>query len=84
MLTLSPDTADLAQRLAEVQGVSVHLAVQRALEESARQFGVALAQGPGRPRLSAAAMLSIGAAVAAMPLRDQRSPTAIMDDLNGP
>ena len=79
MLTLPPETALLAERLAVAQGVPVNEAVRRALEASARAAGL-----PPQPhrRQSVAAILAVGSEIAAMPVLDRRSATAIMDDVN--
>ncbi|WP_137180120.1 hypothetical protein [Roseomonas sp. AR75] len=49
MLILPPETERLAQRLAAAQGTTPATAVQRALEQSAREAGVS----EGIPRRSA-------------------------------
>ena len=84
MLTLPPEIASLAERLATAQGVPVGVAVRRALEASARAAGVPVVAAAPAQRLSIAAILEVGAEIAAMPLLDQRSPAEIMDDINAP
>ena len=82
MLTLSPDTALLAESLATARGVPVGVAVLRALEASARAAGVPTEPAAPARRLSIADMLAVGAEIAALPILDQRSPAEIFDDVN--
>ena len=82
MLTLPPETALLAERLAMAQDVPVGVAVRRALEASARTAGVPTEPAAPARRLSVADMLAVGGEIAALPILDRRSPTEILDDLN--
>jgi antitoxin VapB len=88
VIHLSEDTIALARRLAAAQGISIEDAIKQAVEQKAREAGVT--PNPGwRRDLSAAAIAARKARmdqaaneIAAMPVRDPRSPREIMDDLN--
>jgi antitoxin VapB len=88
MIHLSPETLDLARRLAAAQRISIEDAVKQAVEQSAR--GAGIAPEPHKPRdqspnAVAARKLRIDQIVeeiAKLPLLDPRSPREIMDDLN--
>lgn len=80
MINLSQETEALAQRLAAAQRLSVEAAIRQALLTQARAAGIE--QETSRRRMTVEQMLALGAEIAAMPLLDQRSPNAIMDDLN--
>jgi hypothetical protein len=78
MVDLPQDTEALARRLATARGLSLEEILKIAVEESARAAGLLR----GKRRLNVDQMLAVGREIAAMPLRDQRSPEEIMDDLN--
>ncbi len=82
MINLSPETEDLAKRLAEAQHLSVEEAVRQALEEKARATGMGAESPLSKKRMNVEDMLALGAEIASMPLLDHRSPQEIMDDLN--
>ncbi len=83
MIRLSDEIETLARRVATVGRAPVQKTIRRALEDRARVHG--LPSDPGRRRrMSAEEMLEVGAEIAAMPLRDRRSPQEIMDDLHEP
>jgi antitoxin VapB len=83
MIDLSHETEALAKRLAEMQRLSVDVAIRRALERQATAAGIADdTRRPPRWRMSVAEMLAVGDEIAAMPLLDPRSSQEIMDDLN--
>jgi hypothetical protein len=88
MIHLAEETVALARRLAKAQGLSMEDAIRQAIEQSAREAGVAPESGHRRD-------LSVGAVaarkaridriveeIAVMPVLDRRSPGEIMDDLN--
>ena len=88
MITLSQETEALAQRLAAAQSLPVDDTIRQALEAWARVAGV-LREPQRRRDQSGAAVAArkasvdrIVAEIAAMPIRDSRSPRDIMDDLN--
>lgn len=81
MINLSQESEALALKLAAAQRVPVEAAIQRALENEARMSGIAPVTG-GRRRMTVEQMLALGSEIAALPLRDRRSPSQIMDDLN--
>ena len=78
MISLSPETENLAREVASRRGVTVDAAVREALE--AAKTG----DRPARHRMTAAQMLSFAADVADLPLLDHRTPEAILDEVNGP
>jgi hypothetical protein len=78
MISLSPETENLAREVASRRGVTVDAAVREALEATAA------AAGPVRRRMTAAHMLAFAADVADLPLLDHRTPEAILDEVNGP
>lgn len=86
MVNLSPETIALAERLAALQGVSVEEAITEAIEQ--RAFATGVIETPKRdtsPEAIAARislMEQIADEIAAMPVRDPRSPQEIMDELN--
>jgi antitoxin VapB len=83
MITLSPETENLARRLAEAKHVTVEAAIRDALERQAANSGVPVdASKAGRRRMTIEEMLAVGKEIAAMPLLDPRSPRDIMDELN--
>jgi antitoxin VapB len=85
-IVLSPEMAALAERLAAKEGVSVEEAITQAIEQCALAVGVL--EPPKRdtsPEAIAARialMEQIANEIAAMPIRDPRSPQEIMDELN--
>jgi antitoxin VapB len=88
MVQLSQETEALARRLAAAQGVSMEDAIRRAIEQKAREAGIADQPRPGRD-LSAKAVAERKARIervvqeiATMPVLDPRSPREIMDDFN--
>jgi hypothetical protein len=88
MITLSPETEALANRLAEAQHLSVEEAVRQALEEKARATGVEPEShwprdvSPEAIEKRRASIERFVVEIAAMPVRDPRDPREIMDDLN--
>jgi antitoxin VapB len=88
MINLSQETEALAQRLANAKHLSVEEAIRMALEDSARAEGIA--PEPRRPREQSPEAVAerrartdkFVASLAAMPVRDLRSPREIMDDIN--
>lgn len=82
MIQLSQEMEALAVRLAAVQRVPVEAAIQRALENEARVTGI-VPPGGARRRMTVEQMLALGGEIAAMPVRDSRPPSQIMDELNG-
>lgn len=88
MIDLSPETIALAERLAAARGVSVEEAIRWAIEKCARDASVTA--GTERPRDTSpdaiaarlARIQKIVDEIAAMPVRDPRSPQEIMDELN--
>jgi hypothetical protein len=87
MIQLSRHTEALARKLAASQGISAEDAVERAVERSAREAGVAV--DSKRRELSDAAiaarkgrMKRIAAEIASMAVLDPRSVKDIVDDLN--
>jgi antitoxin VapB len=88
MITLSPETEALVQRVALARHVSVDQAIRLALEDKARAEGIALEPAPPRDTSHEAIAARIArtekfiAELAAMPVLDARSPREIMDDLN--
>jgi antitoxin VapB len=88
MIELSQETEALARRLAAAQGISIEEAIKEALEQKAREAG--LAAGPGGQRDGSARAVAARKAgldeiandIARMPVLDARTPRDIMDDLN--
>jgi antitoxin VapB len=86
MVNLSPETIGLAERLAAARGVSLEEAITEAIRQRALAMGVI--EPPKRdtsPEAIAARialMEQIADEIAAMPVRDPRSPQEIMDELN--
>jgi len=88
VIHLSQETLVLAQRLAAARGISLEGAVKLAVEQSAREAG--LASQPPKPRdLSPEAVAARKAKleafaekIAKMPVLDPRSAREIMDDIN--
>jgi antitoxin VapB len=86
VVDLPPEAIALAERLAAVQGVSLEEAITRAIKQYALATGVT--ESPKRdtsPEATAARialMEKIVDEIAAMPVRDPRSPQEIMDELN--
>jgi antitoxin VapB len=88
VIHLPKETEALARRLATVRGLSMEDAVKQAIEQSAREAGVA--SQPEKPRDESphavaarrARMDAIIAEIARMPVLDPRSPREITDDLN--
>ncbi len=88
MINLSQETEALAKRLAATQSLTVEDAVRLAVEEKARAVGVTME--PRRPRdQSPEAVAARRAAIdrfveeiSAMPVRDARPISEIVDDLN--
>ena len=78
MISLSPETENLALEIARRRGVTVDAAVREALKAAKA------ADRPARRRMTAAQMLSFTADVADLPLLDHRTPEAILDEVNGP
>jgi len=83
MIQLTDEIETVARRVAAAERASVEDTIRRALEDRARVHGLP-AGLTTRRRMSAQDMLETGAEIAALPLRDHRSPQDIMDDLNGP
>lgn len=81
MLQLTPDTEQLARRLAARVGRTPEDLVRDAIERQAKALGVA-DEPPARKRMTVEEMLAMGEKVRALPLLDPRSPQEIMDDLN--
>jgi antitoxin VapB len=86
MLELSQETEALAKRLAVLQRLSIDDAVKRALEEHARNTGLAarLIRDPSPEAIASrrAKLAKFVAELAAMPVLDPRSPQEIADDLD--
>ena len=88
MINLSRETEALAQRLADVQRVTVEDAVRQALEARANAAGITICAGPtrdGSPKAIAARRARVSQIVqeiAAKPVLDRRSQSEIIDDLN--
>jgi antitoxin VapB len=86
VINLSPATIALAERLAAAHGVSVEDAIKRAVEQFARDDGVAELRQRDTSRGAIAArkalIQQIVDEIAAMPILDPRSPREIMDELN--
>lgn len=88
MIDLSQETETLARRLAAAQRVSIEDVIRQALEARAHAAGIMPESGRKRdvsPEAVAARrtrMDQIARKIAAMPILDQRSPRAIIDDLN--
>jgi antitoxin VapB len=87
MIQMSRQTEALARKLAAFQGISAEDAVERAVERSARDAGVAIDSERREPSNAAVAarkarMRRIAAEIASMPLLDPRSVEDIVDDLN--
>jgi antitoxin VapB len=88
MVQLSQESEALARRLAAAHGISVEEAVKQALEQSAREAGIAA--HPHHPRDNSpkavaarkARMDEIANDIAKMPVFDSRSPRELMDELN--
>jgi hypothetical protein len=87
MIQLSRQTEALARKLAASQGISAEDAVERAVERSAREAGVAA--DSERREISDAAiaarkarMRQISAEIASMAVLDSRTVEDIVDDLN--
>jgi antitoxin VapB len=78
MIFLSDDVEALARKVAAARGLSVEVAIARAIEESARRAGIARP----RRRMTIEQMLAVGDEIVALPLLDPRSPQQIMDDVN--
>jgi len=81
MIHLSQESEKLARRLAAVQRVPVAAAIQRALKNEARVSGIAPVAA-SRRRMTVEQMLALGSEIAALPVRDPRPPSQIMDELN--
>lgn len=81
MLQLTPDTEQLARKVAARVGRRPEDLIRAALEREARALGVYTDQ-PGRQRMTVEQMIALGKKVTALPLLDQRTPAEIMDDLN--
>ena len=87
MLTLSEETENLAQQLAEAQNLSVDAAVRRALEQQARSVGVTRQTETGRVpdeevARRRAAMEEITRQIDALPILDHRPWQEIADEIN--
>jgi hypothetical protein len=84
MINLPPETVALAQRLASAHGVSLEAAIKQAIEQSAREAGVAEPTRDLSPEAIAvrkAATQRIVDEIKAMPILDPRPPHEIIDDL---
>jgi antitoxin VapB len=88
MINLSQETVALARRLAAAQGLSMEDAIKQALEQSAREAGLASEtrkprdQSPKAIAARKAGIDQIVKEIAKLPVLDPRSPREIMDDLN--
>jgi len=88
MINLSQETEALAQRIAVARHLSVEQAIRLALEEMAKAERIVSEPCRSRdqsPEAIAARRTrtdTFVAELAAMPIRDPRSPREIMDDLN--
>lgn len=81
MLQLTPDTEQLARRLAARVGRAPEDLIRAAIEREAKALGLS-DEPPARRRMTADEMVAYGRKVAAMPILDPRSPGEIADDLN--
>lgn len=90
MISLSRETEVLARHIAAVRRLPVEDVVRAALEEQARIDGidhhVRRLRNPSPEAIEGrrARTKALVAALAALPVHDDRSPRDIMDDLNGP
>lgn len=87
MIRLSHETIALARRLAAAQGISLEDAVRQAIEQSAREAGVAAHakqrdHSPQAIATRAAQLDNVASELAKLPVLDPRSAREIMDDLN--
>lgn len=83
MLQLTPDTEQLARRVAARLGREPNDLIRAALEREAKVLGITdTGEPPVRRGMTAAEMLAFGRKVAARPILDPRSPQEIADDLN--
>lgn len=81
MLQLTPETEQLAHRVATRVGRKPEDVIQDALEREAKALGITDAP-PARKRMTVEEMLALGDKVTSLPLLDPRSPQEIADDLN--
>ena len=84
MIDLSQETEALARRLAAAQSVAVDTAVRRALEALAQTTDIAPEPRGRSPKAVAtrrARMEQLADEIAALPIRDPRSPREIVDDI---
>lgn len=84
MINLPAETVALAQRLASAHGVSLEEVIKQAIEQSAREAGVAEPRRDLSPEAIAArkaATQRIVDDIKAMPILDPRPPHEIRDDL---
>jgi antitoxin VapB len=88
MIHLSPETMALARRLAAAQGVSMEDAVKLAVEQSAREMGLA----PSPPKQRDVSSQAVATRkrridetvqrISELPILDPRTPREIVDDIN--
>ena len=87
MISLSQEVEVLARRLAQAKRLTVEDTIRMVLEGTARAEGIALEPHPRDQSAQAVAARrartdKLVATFAATPIRDQRSPREILDDLN--
>jgi antitoxin VapB len=79
VLTLEPETEELARRLAERRGTTPEVVVREAVEATARAAGLAkLAAGPLVKKASLDELMAIARHCATLPLLDTRSADEIL------
>lgn len=79
IITLDRDTERLAERLADVRGLSVEAVVRNAIKESALHSGIEDHPRPGRtPSEKIARIRAITEEIALLPILDARTPDEII------
>ena len=83
MITLSPETEELARRVAERRGSTPEDVVRAGVEIEAQIAGVALEDAKLRKEIDLERVREIIRNVSSAPLRDTRSPKEILDEAWG-
>jgi hypothetical protein len=83
MITLPPETEQLARRVAEHIGKTPEEVLQQGVEMEARIAGVAVEVARARKRVNIESAREIARRIASRPLLDKRSPREILDEAWG-
>jgi antitoxin VapB len=83
MITLAPETEQLARLVAERSGKSPEEVLRQAVETEARLAGVAIAEARPRGEIDVNRVREITRRIAEKPLRDTRTPKEIRDQAWG-